>query len=311
VSEALYERYKEALRRGHVAALRGRSDEAIAAYREAAAIAPERALPHTSLGVVLLRLGRIPEALDAYTAALERAPRDEAALLGRADALVLQERRVEASEALDRAAEVQAAAGRPVEALDTARRALELAESKSRRRHVEELSAGLAAARSDPEAELAVARARQVLEAAEVRTEPEAASAETMDEAVAAEPAPEPAPDPIALTIAADLALEAGDPARARDDLLAAARAHAGAGHRDAALDACYRALAVAPGDPEIHLELVDLYLARGWRGLAGDKLALLARLAELDADPATGDRIRSIVAGSFADDPRLAGLIA
>jgi hypothetical protein len=67
----------------------------------------------------------------------------------------------------------------------------------------------------------------------------------------------------------------------------------------------------VAPGDPEIHLELVDLYLARGWRGLAGDKLALLARLVELDADPAMGDRIRSIVEGSFADDPRLAGRIA
>jgi tetratricopeptide (TPR) repeat protein len=309
VSEALYERYKEALRRGHVAALRSRPDEAIVAYHEAAAIAPERALPHASLGVVLLRLGRLPEALDAYTAALERAPRDEAALLGRAEALALLERRVEAAESLDRAAEVQAADGRPVEALDTARRALELAESKSRRRHVEVLAAGLAAVRSDPEAELAVERARQVLEASELLTGLEEAPAGTMDEA-AVDAAAEPPPDPIALTIAADRALEAGDAVRARDDFLAAARAHAGADHRDAALDACYRALAAAPGDPEIHLELVDLYLARGWHGLAGDKLALLARLVELDGDPATGDRIRSIVAGSFADDPRLASLV-
>jgi tetratricopeptide (TPR) repeat protein len=300
VSEALYERYKEALRRGHVAALRARPDEAIAAYREAAAIAPERALPYTSLGVVLLGLGRVPDAFDAYGMALERAPRDEAALLGRADALVLLERPAEAAESLDRAAGVQSAAGRPVEALDTARRALELAESKSRRRHVEQLVAALAAAGPDPAAELAVARAREVLEAGEVLLEPEPVP----------EPA-EPAPDPIALAIAADLALEAGDPVAARNDLLVAARAHAGAGQRDAALDACYRALAVAPGDPEIHLELVDLYLARGWRELAGDKLALLDRLAELDADPATRDRIRSIVESTFADDPRLAGLVS
>jgi len=99
VSEALYERYKEALRRGHVAALRDRPAEAIAAYREASAIAPERALPHASLGAVLLKLGRVPEALDAYAAALERAPRDETALLGRADALLHQDRRAEAAEA--------------------------------------------------------------------------------------------------------------------------------------------------------------------------------------------------------------------
>jgi len=305
VSEALYERYKEALRRGHVAALRDRPAEAIAAYREASAIAPERALPHASLGAVLLKLGRVPEALDAYAAALERAPRDETALLGRADALLHQDRRAEAAEALDRAAEVQSGAGRPVEALDTARRALELAESKSRRRHVRELSAAIAATRSDPDAELAVARARQVLEAAEVRAAVEGAPA--VDETAGLEPPPELPPDPIALAVAADLALAAGDPSAARDDLLAAARIHAGAGQRDAALDACYRALAATPGDPEIHLELVDLYLERGWRGVAGDKLALLARLVELDGDLATDERIRSIVAGSFADDPRLA----
>ena len=47
---ALYERYKDALRRGHVASLRGRLEEAIEAYSEAAAIAPERATPHTSAG---------------------------------------------------------------------------------------------------------------------------------------------------------------------------------------------------------------------------------------------------------------------
>ena len=51
--EALYERYKDALRRGHVASLRGRLEEALAAYAEAASIAPERSTPHTSAGTAL------------------------------------------------------------------------------------------------------------------------------------------------------------------------------------------------------------------------------------------------------------------
>ncbi|HXG40881.1 MAG TPA: hypothetical protein VNJ28_08060, partial [Candidatus Limnocylindrales bacterium] len=58
-----YERYKDALRRGHVALLRNRLEVALAAYAEAAAIAPERALPHASLGSVYLRLGRPDDSL--------------------------------------------------------------------------------------------------------------------------------------------------------------------------------------------------------------------------------------------------------
>jgi tetratricopeptide (TPR) repeat protein len=83
VSDALYERYKDALRRGHVALFRGRLDAALAAYADAAEIAPERALPHVGLGGVLRRLGRLDEALAAYDVALARAPADEAALDGR------------------------------------------------------------------------------------------------------------------------------------------------------------------------------------------------------------------------------------
>ena len=74
MSEVLYEQYKDALRRGHVAALRGRLDAAAAAYREAARIAPDRALPYVGLGGVLTRLGRSDEALAAYGLALDRAP---------------------------------------------------------------------------------------------------------------------------------------------------------------------------------------------------------------------------------------------
>ena len=48
--EALYERYKSALRVGHVAAVRGRHEAAVAAYAEAATLAPDRPLPHASMG---------------------------------------------------------------------------------------------------------------------------------------------------------------------------------------------------------------------------------------------------------------------
>ena len=88
MSDVPYERYKEALRVGHVAALHGRLDEALVAYDEAALVAPDRALPLTSRASVLVRLGRLDEALDAYGAALGLGPRDESALGGRADALI-------------------------------------------------------------------------------------------------------------------------------------------------------------------------------------------------------------------------------
>ena len=87
MTDDLYERYKEALRVGHVAVLRGSLEDAVDAYHNAASIAPSRALPHTSLGGVLLRLGHLEEALVEYAAAVARAPHDEGALLGQAEAL--------------------------------------------------------------------------------------------------------------------------------------------------------------------------------------------------------------------------------
>ena len=134
MSDTLYDRYKGALRRGHVAAMRGRLDAAVLAYAEAAEIAPERPLPHTSRGGVLLRLERPADALAAFDAALQRESRDEAALAGRAEALAGLGRRVDAARSLDLLVDVQVSAGRLAEACDTARRALELAESRERRR---------------------------------------------------------------------------------------------------------------------------------------------------------------------------------
>ena len=104
MSEALYERYKDALRRGHVAALRGRHDAALDAYGEASRLAPDRALPFVGIGGVLTRLGRDADALAAYGAALDRAPNDEAALRGRADLRAVSGDRIGAAESLDRLA---------------------------------------------------------------------------------------------------------------------------------------------------------------------------------------------------------------
>jgi tetratricopeptide (TPR) repeat protein len=318
VSDSLYEQYKDALRRGHVAALRGRPDEALVAYRQAAELAPERPLPHASQGTVLLRAGQIEEALAAYDEALRRAPEDEGALSGRADVLARAGRRIEAAEALDQLAAIQQAAGRLAEACETAGRALEQAESRARRRQVEALARELQATGADQAAEQALARALRTLEGPDISGTTlrprEGAEVETGAGYIAPaepEPEPEPVPDVVVVMAEAEGALEAGDFETARERLLVGARVYGGAGRHAAALDACYQALAIAPSDPNVHLALVELYLARGWRAPAADKLALLSRLVDLQADQAAHDRLCEIVAERFPNDPRLTAICA
>jgi tetratricopeptide (TPR) repeat protein len=159
MTDDLYERYKEALRVGHVAVLRGSLEEALVAYRAAATIAPSRALPHTSLGGVLLRLGHLEEALVAYAAAVARAPHDEGALLGQAEALTMAGQRVDAAQALTHVAEIQESAGRLPEAADTLRRALELEEAPERARHQRGLMREIRLSAGDQAAEQLLARA--------------------------------------------------------------------------------------------------------------------------------------------------------
>jgi len=163
MSESIYERYKAALRRGHLAVLRDQLDLAIEAYREAAAIVPERALPYASIGAVELRRGRPAEALAAFEAALERSPNHEGALAGRADALAALGDRAGAAEALDRLAGLLEAEGRIAEARDAVARALELAESRLRRQGMARLVAQLRASPLDAAAEAALARAVGIL----------------------------------------------------------------------------------------------------------------------------------------------------
>ena len=334
MSDVPYERYKEALRVGHVAALHGRLDEALVAYDEAALVAPDRALPLTSRASVLVRLGRLDEALDAYGAALGLAPRDESALGGRADALIRAGRPAEAAGALDLLAEIQAVSGRLPEACDTARRALELAESRARRRHLADLTELV---RDSPgsEAEAALARAMRVLE--EPVGLPPAAAAGPDSGTPQAEAAVGPSGDDAGPPEAAPLEPVAGRPPRvelvpvdvaaasarleaamASDDpdarirtIVAVSRELAAAGLDEAALDAADSALGLAPDDPDLHLVLVELYVARGWQTLAGDKLLLLGRLVELTGDAGVRDRLCAAATRLLPDDSRLAGLCA
>jgi tetratricopeptide (TPR) repeat protein len=320
-TEILYERYKDALRRGHVNALRGHPQAALEAYGEAAALAPDRPLAHVSRAGVLMRLGRVDEALTGYEVALKLAARDAGALNGRAEALAKLGRRTDAAEAFDILADLHEAAGRVAEACDTARRALEQAESKGRRRHVEELTDALRAAVGDKAAEQALARALRVLEgtapALARPTAPagpsEAAGAPAVDAALGTPVAPpeEPPADAQVLALEAEAALDAGDNELAREKLLAVAAVHQAGGRFAAALDACYGALAVAPSDTDLHLALVELYLSRGWRAPAAEKLLLLSRLIDLDGDGPARERLCSMVSARFSDDPRLTAICA
>ncbi len=350
---SLYERYKDALRRGHVAALRGRNDAALVAYGEAATIAPDRALPHASIGGVLVKLEKLDDAVAAYDRALALAPRDEGALRGLAEVHIRSGRRTDAAVVLDRLADSLDATGRLADATDAARRALELAESRPRRNQIEAFTTRLrAASTGDETAQRALDQALRLLEpaAGEPPTrgddgstpaaEPDGSAAEpaVLDpvpeasgavepEPPAAEPEPEPEPIPepepepelvpepaglgIALGAAAEAALFAGDVEAAHEGLLAAARAHRRAGRLSAAVDACYLAIGFAPSDPDLHLLLAELYLDKGWRGQAIDKLLLLGRLAELDDDQAVRDRLRALVTERLDDEPRVAQLCA
>jgi tetratricopeptide (TPR) repeat protein len=312
MSGSLYEGYKEALRRGHVAALRGRLDLALAAYRDASRIAPDRALPFVGLGGVLARLNRVDEALAAYRTALDRAPDDEGALRGRADLLASEGRRAEAASSLDRLASVLERAGRTADACDVGRRALELAESRGRRRFVQSLVERLRESTGDPTVAQALERALSVLEADPgAPAEPSIASAEegpapAVEEPPVPRPKLVPPPDPLVLGLAFDAAFDAGNLDEARKQAVAGAAAHRAVGQFHAAIDACYQALAIAPADPSVHFALAQLYLDRGWRSLAADKLVLIGRLTELTGDTASRARLCDLVARRFPDDGRL-----
>jgi tetratricopeptide (TPR) repeat protein len=315
--EALYERYKDALRRGHVASLRGRLEDALAAYAEAASIAPERSTPHTSTGTALLRSKRPADALQHYATALRLSARDDAALLGRAQALAALDRRPEAANAFDTLAESRAAADKLADAVNAARLGLELAEGRDRRRTLERLIDRLRASEPGEPGRIALEQALLVLEghamapvtpgqvgsaggrAPSTQGTPRVGPQDDASEIEIEPPAPEPpmavayrraldrdldpGTDAAALALLAEDALGAEDREQALERLLDLAAAYRRDGHIDGALDACYLALSLGPDDTGLHLALVELYDERGWSALAAEKLDLVAALVDLD----------------------------
>lgn len=122
------DRYREALRRGHVAVVKGRPREAIGHYEEAAQLADNRPLPLVSMGSVYLQMRRPKEAIKAFDEALQRAPNDVDAMRGMASALDADGRTAASVTLARRADELQAMdrAGHPAGALvDERRRQLE------------------------------------------------------------------------------------------------------------------------------------------------------------------------------------------
>ncbi len=274
-----YEQYKEALRRGHVAALRGRLEAAAAAYEAAAAMAPDRALPYVSLGGVLHRLGRADTAEAAYAAALQRAPGDEAALLGRATLRSELGHHLAAARDFELLADTLERSGRLPEACDAARRALEFAESRARRRTLERLADRLAELDANPAATEALRLALKLLEPG-VGAGADSEAATGSDDATAEVPV-----ERVVSLAEAEVLLDRGDVAAARSALLAIAQADRLAGRLDAALDACLLLITVDPSDPALQLEIAANQVQRGWSSLATEKLRLLGRLTEFEGD--------------------------
>ncbi len=108
MSDPVSTRYKDALRRGHVAVVKGRPREAIGHYQEAGSLAPDRPLPFVSIGNVYLQMRQPREAAAAFEKALQQAPADIDALRGKATALDAAGHDVEAGALRMRAAEIEA-----------------------------------------------------------------------------------------------------------------------------------------------------------------------------------------------------------
>jgi tetratricopeptide (TPR) repeat protein len=270
------ERYREAVRRAQRAERLRRSNAALLAYAEAAAAAPDKAAPYVAMGSLHLAAGRGQQAVDAFDAALRRAPRDEASLRGRADALVLDGRRAEAASALDDLATICESEGRLVEAMVAVRKALEMAESRPRRRALTDL--------------VAAVRTRVIAgaggEAVDVVAELQAAeSLLGVGRADTDEIGPEEIAEALTALDDADRAVTAGDHDRALASYLAAARGLAATHLRDV----------------ELHLTLAEIYARAGWSEHLDAKVRVLGRFLEVEPDEAGRARLASIASDARA----------
>ncbi len=335
MSGPLFEQYKSALRRGHLSALAGMLDDALEAYVEASRLAPERPLPLANQATVLHRLDRWPEAAEAFDRALGLAPDDAATLRSRGTAREARGMQSGAAADFERLALVLDLAGQGPEALDAARRAVALEPSPSRTSLVSRLTTSRPRAAepgathagfpplvpsADPaeiEAELAAMAELDVPDAlpdpaAPVPPVPTAGGGAIAGGSWPAVDLPSPPPpplvgpppDPDMLMNDAATALDAGDVPAARDLMLTAIAVHRSAGHLDAALDACLQLLAVAPGEPQVHLAIANLQLDNGWTALATEKIDLLLRLTALTGDTQAEADAHGLAAERLRDEP-------
>jgi tetratricopeptide (TPR) repeat protein len=292
MSADLYERYRDALRTGHLAALRGAHEPALRAYRDAARLLPDRAAPHVAMGKTELAAGRPAEALLAFDAAVNRAPRDTTALDGAARALVELERGDDAAALLDDLATIYVEQDRQIDAVATLERAMELGGSPWRRTMLEQLRG------EEPEPGLDLSR---------VGVLPDAAGDAKPGTRTGGSRAARPVTDEVR-----DIA-ERVEAASASGDvgaLVAGARAFARANRLRAAVDACHDALTVAPDDPDVHRTLAAIYRRRGWQRAARAKLRIVERYQRIVDDPAELDRDAesALVTGDLDELLQIAG---
>ena len=321
MSEPLFDQYKAALRRGHMSSLAGRLDEALEAYQEAARLVPERALPLASQGTVLHRLDRWPQAAEAFDAALRIVPDDETTLRARATAREDRGMKAGAAQDFERLAFVLDVAGRSSEAVDAAQHANTLEPNPARAALAErlvrastlppEVEDSEPAEDAEPAEDLALPPTPRIVQ----ETDAEAARHANLRDPAASWPAldmPSPAPAPLegpppdteeVMAEAATL-FEAGDATGAGDKMLLAIAVHRAAGRLDAALDVCFQLLAIAPGDPRVHLAIANLQLDRGWTPLAREKIDLLVRLTSLTGDTQAEADVHGLAAERLRDVP-------
>jgi tetratricopeptide (TPR) repeat protein len=275
MARPLFEQYKDALRRGHLALLGDELDAALEAYREASALVADRPLPYASMGAVLERLGRAEEALAAYDKAVALAPGEA----------MYTEPRESIAASLRSAQALTEASGSDLDApprpdlesaTDTPAAADDVAGDEV---------AGAAAPVAEPE-------------------NPAAATWPAIDlPSLPPPPLVGPPPDPAALQAEADGLVDGGDPAAARDLLLLAVAVHRDAGRLDAAIDSCLQLLALRPGDPRVHLAIANLQLDRGWRSVATEKIELLLRLTSLSGDAQAEADVHLLAADRLRDE--------
>jgi tetratricopeptide (TPR) repeat protein len=286
VSTDRYEHYRDALRSGHLASLRGAHDQAIRAYREAARAQPERTAPHIALGKAQLAAGRPAEALASFGAAVSRAPRETAALDGAARALLELEQADDAAWILDGLAASYVEQDRPVDALETVERATDIAGSPWRRQMLEQLHG------EQPQPGMDLAWHAGIPE--------------------------NPRPRTLGRPVSDDMRgiAERVEVASASNDvagLVAGARALAKADRFRAAVDACLDALTVAPADPDVHRTLAAVYRRQGRARAARTKLKIVGRYQDVadDADQLERDAEHARVTGELDELLRIAGLHA